>query len=79
MTSSPWLLIPVAALALLSTDPLLADYDDAMSLVRKQDFESALTELRVLAEKGDVRAQVELGRSYARGRGTPRDDVEAAR
>ena len=37
-----------------------------------------ITEIRRLAEKGDVDAQFTLGVMYDRGEGVPQDDTEAA-
>ena len=38
-----------------------------------------ITETRRLAEKGDARAQLQLGLKYANGRGVLKDDTEAVR
>ena len=38
-----------------------------------------ITEIRRLAEKGDARAQLELGLMYANGEGVLKDDAEAVR
>jgi TPR repeat protein len=74
-----WLSLPFVTVALLTPNSVLAGFDEAMSFLRKQDYVSAMAELHPLAEKGDSRAQVELGRMFARGRGTSPDDVEAVR
>jgi hypothetical protein len=44
-----------------------------------QDYETALRELRPLAEAGDAEAQYKLGVMYASGEGVPKDYREAAR
>ena len=45
----------------------------------KGDYEAALGIFRSLAEKGDPRAQVDLGALYDEGRGVPKDYGEALR
>jgi len=41
--------------------------------------QSPLEDLRTCAEQGDARAQTNLGRMYANGRGVPEDKAEAVR
>jgi hypothetical protein len=53
------------------------NYDDAMTAYYKGDFATALSMLRALAEHGNGRAQRDLGRMYAKGEGTPKDEAEA--
>jgi TPR repeat protein len=57
----------------------IPDAEAAETAYQKGDYETALRLARPLAEQGDDRAQSVLGRMYARGRGVPRDDVEAVR
>lgn len=45
---------------------------------QKGNYETALRLARPLAEQGDARAQSLLGRMYARGRGVPVDEGQAA-
>jgi hypothetical protein len=55
------------------------DAEAAELAYQKSDYEAALRLARPLAEQGDDRAQSILGRMYWRGRGVPRDDLEAVR
>jgi len=41
--------------------------------------ESQIEDLRIAAEKGDSEAQLNLGKAYAKGKGVPKDDVEAVK
>ena len=41
------------------------------------DYQSALAGFRVLAERGDAKAQFSLGRMYAKGKGVPQNAQEA--
>lgn len=66
------LMIVCAVLLLFS--PLFADYKAAL---KKGDYAGALKELRPLAQKGDAKAQSNLGLMYATGRGVPQNAVEA--
>ena len=66
------LMIVCAVLLLFS--PLFANYKEAL---HKGDYAGALKELRPLAQKGDAKAQSNLGLMYATGRGIPQNSVEA--
>lgn len=68
-----WLLAAPIFLCLLSIEARSDDYISAMEASKKSDYLSAFRLLKPLAEKGDVRAQGELGALYLAGRGTPRD------
>src|SRR5260370_17268930 len=50
---------------------------DALEVLKKQDYQPALRILRPLAEQGDVQAQYNLAKIYDEGLGVPKDDVEA--
>lgn len=50
-----------------------------MIAIEKGDYETALKELRPLAEKGDAYAQYNLGRMYAKGEAVLQDYKEAAK
>jgi uncharacterized protein len=50
---------------------------DPWAAWKAKDFETALTGFKVLAEKGDVKAQERLGWMFKAGEGTPKDDVQA--
>src|SRR5579885_395781 len=54
-------------------------FDDALTALDKKDYATALRQLRALAERGDVRAQRELGRMYAKGEGVAKDEAESAK
>ena len=60
----------VFALLLMFSAPVYsADYQKARDAIEKKDYALALRELAPLAEKGDPRAQLDLGRLYRYGRG----------
>jgi uncharacterized protein len=59
---------------LLLSSPLFADYKAAL---HKGDYAGALKELRPLAQKGDAKAQSNLGLMYSTGRGVPQNSAEA--
>ena len=65
-----WLLLPA---------PGWADFQEGQEAFNQEDYATALTELRPLAEQGHVEAQYLLGVMYAVGQGTPKDLVEGAR
>ena len=46
-------------------------------VLRVSDPEGALEELKKLAERGSLLAMLDLGRAFALGVGTPRDDTQA--
>src|ERR1700760_2826485 len=70
-----WTLI---ALSLVLTDAARADpFDDAAAAYKRKDYASALSLFRSLAEKGNLKAQSNLGAMYARGEGVPKNDAEA--
>ncbi len=56
---------------------LVDDLVFGLQAYQRGDYPTALREFKVLAEKGDPRAQTNLGAMYAEGKGAPRDDVEA--
>lgn len=64
---------------LLLPAPSWADFQAGQEAFNQEDYETALKELRPLAEEGHVEAQYLLGVMYAVGRGAPRDLVEGAR
>jgi hypothetical protein len=70
------LILGVAALAL----PAWADdYEAVTALTKKGDYAEAFKLLKPLAEKGEARAQSELGLIYMLGKGVPVDRKEALR
>jgi TPR repeat protein len=52
--------------------------DAAYDAYQKGNHEAAVRLARPLAEQGDARAQSIVGLAHYRGRGVPRDDIEAA-
>jgi len=60
-------------LSLLSAEAKSDDYSLAMEASKRNDYATSFKLLKSLAEKGDIRAQGELGALYLSGRGTPRD------
>ncbi|NDB68752.1 MAG: sel1 repeat family protein [Methylocystaceae bacterium] len=63
----------------LSTSALADDYNDALAASKRGDFFTSFKLLKPLAEKGDSRAQGELGALYLSGRGAPKDPKEGMR
>lgn len=51
----------------------LAQFDSAVLLARKGDFENAVKLLRLAADQGHDKALYGLSQSYAEGKGVPRD------
>jgi len=70
-------LILFTIFALFLTTLAHADFQDGMDAYKRGDYETALKELRPLAEQGDAIAQYILGVLYDKGRGVPQDDVQA--
>ncbi len=74
-------LLGVLCAGLLSASFAGADLVDdivfGLKAYKRGDYPTAFREFKVLAKKGDPRAQTNLGAMYAEGKGTPRDDVEA--
>src|SRR5215475_3604369 len=54
-----------------------AELDDAVAAARRSDYAAALRGLSPLAEKGDARAQFDLGFMHAYGWGVPRNPAQA--
>jgi hypothetical protein len=73
-----WLYGLVLALLLVAS-PAYADYDEGAAAFKREDYATALRELRPLAEQGDPRAQNNLGVMYYRGAGVPQDYAEAVK
>ncbi len=67
-----------AALLTLGFGPAaMADFDEAMAAYHAEDYDTALAELRSLAEAGQAEAQYQLGLMYDEGYGVEYGDVEA--
>jgi uncharacterized protein len=54
-----------------------AEFDDAVAAARRGDYAAALRVLSPLAEKGDARAQFDIGFMHANGWGASRNPAEA--
>src|SRR6266700_7292135 len=54
-----------------------AELDDAVAAAHRGDYAAALRRLSPLAEKGDARAQFDIGFMHAYGWGVPRNPAEA--
>ncbi len=68
----------LALLLVITVVPATADFASGLTAYQKGDFASALKEWRPLAEKGDSRAQYNLGLMYYDGQGVPQDYAQAA-
>ena len=66
-------------MCLLTIGLVSADYQAGVDAYEREHYETALQELRPLAEEGNLKAQFHLGRMYARGNGIPQDDEKAAK
>ncbi|MBM3652331.1 MAG: sel1 repeat family protein [Alphaproteobacteria bacterium] len=53
------------------------EYEDAAAAMRRNDFAAAFKQLKPLAEKGDARAQADLGAMYFAGKGVAANPKEA--
>jgi len=78
------LAVPLAALAHgpkdLPNEPgLLKQYQDGYAAYQKDDFATALSKWRPLAEQGSSAAQLFVGFMHANGQGLPKDDAAAAK
>jgi formylglycine-generating enzyme required for sulfatase activity/peptidoglycan hydrolase-like protein with peptidoglycan-binding domain len=70
----------VLALALCTiASPVWADYQTGVDAYQRGDYATALREWRPLAERGDSRAQFNLGFMYANGHGTSQNYAEAVK
>ena len=68
-------LLPI--LGVLAAAPAAADYYEGLTAYERQDYALALSESEPLAQAGDARAQLLLGRMYTAGQGTLQDFVRA--
>lgn len=79
MSSKFALIIPLSFFISLSSPALADDYGNALAASKRGDFSASFKLLKPLAEKGDARAQGELGALYLSGRGTSKDPKEGLR
>ena len=59
----------VTLLTLAYAAPVQADFESATTAFRNAEYESAYTEVRILADRGDPEAQYILGHMYQLGTG----------
>ncbi len=78
MTKTRLSLSIVVGLALMLAPPVLADFQAVVDAYERGDYDTAVKELRPLAEQGHPKAQYNLGVMYQLGLGVPQDDQEAA-
>ena len=69
------MLVVICCLALAG--PAWAGLDEATAAYNRGDYETALRELRPLAEQGLAEAQFNLGFMYGNGKGVPQDYADA--
>ena len=61
----------------LAAPAMAAELDDAVAAAHGGDYATALRRLSPLADKGDARAQFDIGFMHAYGWGLPRNPAEA--
>ena len=71
-------LVFTSAVAVFSV-PVWADYETGVKAVMMGDYPTAMKNFRAAAERGDAKAQFELGLMYEQGDGVDRNFAEAAR
>src|ERR1700745_127727 len=64
-------------LGLMIASATASELDDAVAAAHRGDYAAALRRLSPLAEKGDARAQFDIGFMHAYGWGVQRDPAEA--
>jgi len=75
-----WLVLSfVVGLGFLLAPPALADFQVGVEAYKRGDYDTALKELRPLAEQGHASAQFTLGSMFFKGQGVPKDYQEAFR
>ena len=71
--------VAIAILLSLLATPVWAGLEEATAALKRGDYETALRELRPLAERGNADAQYSLGVMYYEGHGVPQDHAEEVR
>jgi TPR repeat protein len=69
--------LTIALLSLLYVNTVSADLYSASNALSRGDYETAVAEFTTLAEKGDDKAQANLGYMYYAGEGVPQDYKQA--
>ena len=59
--------------------PAWAGFAEGVAAYKRGDYQTALRELRPLANQGNANTQDNLGNMYAEGHGVPQDHAEAVR
>ncbi len=79
MTKTNLSLFMLVGLSLMLSIPAWADFQAGMDAYNRGDYDTALKELRPLAEQGHAKAQLKLGIMYSQGQGVPQDYVQGAK
>jgi hypothetical protein len=61
----------------LIVSPAMADYEAGKEALNREDYATALSEFRPLAEQGDAEGQYGMGLMYGPGNGVPKNEVLA--
>ncbi len=72
-------LVLTIAILLGLAAPAWAGFAEGVAAYKRGDYETALRELRPLANQGNAEAQFNLGVMYDKGEGVPQDDTEAVK
>ena len=70
-------MLVVAGTLTVMEEPLRADWADAIAAYSRGDFVAAFEEILPIAEKGDAKAQFNIGFMYHRGKGIAQSDQAA--
>lgn len=80
MSMNPFrlLALSISLTCSLGAAQVWAGFDEGMNAYTSGDYDTAVREFKLLAEKGDKESQYLLGLLYEEGQGLRKDDVEAA-
>lgn len=67
------LVMTAIAMSLIFIQPAYAGFDSGLAAYKKGDYQTAIKELKPLAERGDSQAQLKLGLIYHAGNGVKQD------
>jgi len=68
----------VATIVIAAVTPAVADFESGRQAYQRGDYTAALSAWRPLAERGDAKAQNNIGAMYFHGKGVERDRAKAA-